>query len=906
MYEEMSHPDWLAHYGTLHKSGRYPWMSGKEGDSNNPTTFLNTVEHLRKVEGMNNVEIARAFGLDSTTDLLALKSNARNAEKQSQIGQARRLSDKGWSNVAIGKHMGLNESSVRALLKPGELDKTKVLDNTTSMLRDAIADKKYIDVGKGVGQHMNVSSTKLSNAVKQLEGEGYELHYVNVEQLGTGKNTKLKVLTAPGTAYADVYKNRDQISLPLTYSDDGGRSYDKIQKPLSIDSSRVAVRYAEDGGTDSDGVIYIRPGVKDVSIGSAKYAQVRVVVDGTHYLKGMALYKDDLPKGTDLQFNTNKSSTGNKLDALKPVKDDPVNPFSSMVRQIGDPDPKDPNKKILTSAMNIVNDEGNWDEWSKTLSSQMLSKQTPSLAKKQLGMVVERQQNEFDKIKGLDNPEVRRKLLTGLADGADSASVNLKAAALPRTQNRVILPINSLKEDEVYAPQFRDGEQVVLIRHPHGGVFEIPQLKVNNKNPEAKKLLGDAEDAIGIHSNVAAKLSGADFDGDTVLVIPNNKKEIKTAPSLEKLKGFDPQHEYPHYPGMPEMTSRQKGQEMGNVSNLITDMTIRGATQDELASAIRHSMVVIDAEKHNLNWRQSAVDNRIAALKKKYQFKTDSTGLGASTLISRASSRLDVNERKQGYKIDPVTGRKIFTDTGKTYPKTKSSVDPVTGLKVYTETGKIVPKTERSTKLAETDDAHTLSSGRPIEEIYADHSNQLKALANQARLEALNTKSIPYSPSARVKYATQVQHLEASLRQALYNSPLERQAQIVANANIAKKKLANPNMDAAELKKLKSIELENARNRVGAKKSRIEISDDEWETIQAGAITTHRLREILDNTDLDRIKELATPKTKTLMSGENKSRALLLLRNGYTQAQVADTLGVSVSTLKRSLAEGED
>jgi hypothetical protein len=137
-----------------------------------------------------------------------------------------------------------------------------------------------------------------------------------------------------------------------------------------------------------DGVIFVRPGVKDLSMGAAPYAQVRIAVDGTHYLKGMAVYKDDLPPGVDLQFNTNKSDTGNKLDAMKEVKRnkddgsvDMDNPFgASISHQIGD---RDHTGKItkLTSVMNIVNEEGKWSEWSRNLSSQMLSKQRPALAK---------------------------------------------------------------------------------------------------------------------------------------------------------------------------------------------------------------------------------------------------------------------------------------------------------------------------------------------------------------------------------------------------------------------------------------------------------------------------------------------------------------------------------------------
>lgn len=67
----------------------------------------------------------------------------------------------------------------------------------------------------------------------------------------------------------------------------------------------------------------------------------------------------------------------------------------------------------------------------------------------------------------------------------------------------------------MYAPNYKDGETVALIRYPHGGTFEIPILTVNNKQAEGKRVLGNTPaDAIGINSKVAGRLSGADFDGD--------------------------------------------------------------------------------------------------------------------------------------------------------------------------------------------------------------------------------------------------------------------------------------------------------------------------------------------------------------------------------------------------------
>jgi len=888
---EINEDNYLAHYGVLRRSGRYPWGSGLSPEEHN-RSFLSAIDEMRNKHGMSDAEIARAFDLNSK-QFREEKSIAKNAVKQANINMAQRLKDKGYSNVQIGVRMGLNESSVRALLAPGEQDKVNILNATSEILKQAVDEKHYVDIGAGVERHMNVSSDKLSKSVALLKQQGYTVHYIKVKQVGTGKETTVKVLAAPNTPYGEVYKNRDNIQQVMGYSEDGGRSFDRIQTPLSIDSSRVHVRYAEEGGADADGVIYVRPGVRDVSLGNSRYAQVRVAVDGSHYLKGMAMYKDDLPAGADLVFNTNKSRKSNKLDAMKPMTNDPDNPFGSLIkRQLQEEDGK--GGRRVYSAMNIVNEEGDWEKWSKTLSSQMLSKQSSSLAREQLEEARKRKLDEFDNIMHTDNPAVRRRLLQAFADSADSSAVHLKAAALPRQGSHVILPIDSMKPTEIYAPNYRDGEKVVLIRHPHGGKFEIPELTVNNKHPEAKRLLGQAKDAVGIHTTVAERLSGADFDGDTVLVIPNNGGKVQHEPALEGLKGFDPKHAFPGYEGMAKMTEKQKSVEMGKISNLITDMSLRGATNAELARAVRHSMVVIDAEKHGLDWKESARANGISQLKEKYQGGPRS---GATTLISQARSDVRVNDLRprsaeDGGPIDKQTGKKVYDPTPRTY--------------VDYRTGKTEVHKRKSKLLAETEDAHALSSGTPIEAIYAEHSNSLKALANKARAELVNIKSTEYSPAAREKYKDEVRTLDAKLDLAIRNSPLERQAQIVANSIIRAKKEANPDMSKKDLAKISSLALTDARNRVGAQKPDIEISDKEWEAIQAGAITNNKLTQILTRANLDRVKELATPKERKVLSEDKKTRAVMMLRNGYTQAEVADALGVSVSTLKRNLAEGGD
>jgi hypothetical protein len=928
---QLTEGNYLKHYGILRKSGRYPWGSGKD-PLQRSKTFLDITNDLRK-QGMSDPEIAKAFSpVDeagnfikeyqlTSADIRALRSRATTINTQDRIRTAQSLQDKGMGFSAIARQMDLNESTVRSLLEPGRLDKLLVLQQTADMLKRQVKEKEFVDVGAFVEKDLpingnpetkiGISPDKFKTALAMLKEEGYPVHPVYIKQVGTGEITRYRVLCNPGVTRKEAFANRHKIRQISEKTDDRGRHYTDfgIQPPLHIDAKRVGVKYKEDGGADADGVIYVRPGVKDIELGKANYAQVRIAVGGTHYLKGMAVYKDDLPDGVDLMFHTNKTNTGNKLDALKPLKRDKEtgevdkdNPFGAVIKSGGQI--LDQHGKV-SSAMNLINEEGDWDKWSRNLSSQVLSKQSPELAKSQLDLTYERRRAEFDKIRGLTNPKIKQKLLETFSDSVDSASVHLKAANMPSQATKVILPSNHIKPTEIFAPTYRNGDRVALVRYPHAGTFEIPELTVNNRSREAKKLLGlgkggTAIDAVVINPRVAEHLSGADFDGDHVVVIPNHRGDIQKRPPLEGLKGFDPQtyavplgpktDKYPD--GTPFITSSRKESEMGLVTNLISDMTIRGANTDELARAVRHSMVVIDSEKHNLDFKASERANGIRDLRRKYQGVHEKSGQprGASTLITRASAQTHPFKRKprpaaEGGPIDKATGKKVFVETFE--------------LKPNGERARF-----KSKKLAETDDAFSLvSSGRGtrIEQIYAEHSNRLKAMANEARKEMVNTKLTPYSPSASKVYKHEVDSLNAKLNTAEKNAPLERQAQIVANHIVAQKKRANPDMENDEERKIKGQALNEARMRTGAKKHRVVVNDREWEAIQAGAISNDKLDRILRNADVDAIRKRATPIENTVMTSAATARAKQMLASGYTFAEVSEQLGIALSTVKSGI-----
>ena len=907
--------NFLFHYGVGHEdggnSGRYPWGSG-DIPYQHSDEFYNKVNRLRNQDFVytdksgkkyyGDTAIAKSMGM-STTEFRVKYSMAKDERRAAQVEMAKSMKEKGFSPSEIGRKMDLNESTVRSLLNEHSEARMRQAQSTATFIKKRIdATNDFIDVAAGVEAELGISRVKLNEALYILQEQGYKVYNRRIPQVtNPGKRTTINVICPPGTEYKDIY-DFDRIHSLVDYKsfDDGETFKPRFVYPSSMDSKRLAIRYSEDGGSEKDGIIEIRRGVKDLSLGDARYSQVRILVDGTHYLKGMAVYSDDLPDGIDVMFNTNKTKDTPMMKVLKPIKtEDPSNPFGSLIKELGGQSYYiDDDGTERLSLINKRSEEGDWGEWQDKLSAQFLSKQSVSLIRRQLQITTDDRQQEFDEIMSLTNPTIKRKLLESFASDCDSSAVHLKAAALPRQKYQVILPLTSIKETEVYAPNYINGEKVALVRYPHGGTFEIPILTVNNKNPEGSRVITkNAIDAVGINKKVADRLSGADFDGDTVMVIPiSDKVRITSTPPLKDLEGFDPKMEYPERPGMRYMKGNTQ-KEMGVISNLITDMTLEGATEEELARAVKHSMVVIDAEKHKLDYKRSYVENGIAELHKKYQGRYDSDGKyreGAATLISKSKSDESVIKRQGSPRIaeDGSLVYKVADDA--------EYVDP--------RTGQVKLRKQRSTKMAETSDAFTLVSryNTPEERAYAEYANKMKSLANQARKELLKKEKIVKRSEAAEQYSVEVSSLKAKLNVAEKNAPRERQAQNMANAMIKEIKDANPDLTRKEEKKISQQKLTYARGVFGAKRTPIEITDREWEAIQAGAISDNVLWSILKYTDLDKLRERATPRSTVSLSETKIQRIKMLESNGYTNSEIAQRLGISTATVDKYINKRSD
>ena len=402
------------------------------------------------------------------------------------------------------------------------------------------------------------------------------------------------------------------------------------------------------------------------------------------------------------------------------------------------------------------------------------------------------------------------------------------------------------------------------------------------------------------------------------------------------------------------MTKKATQTQMGIISNLITDMTLGGAKDDELAAAVRHSMVVIDAEKHKLNYKQSEIDNNIAALHKKYQGKA--TG-GAATILSRASGEYSVTKRRGSPSInmkgredyDPskpegallwkdalpsdlyrpvrsinkktglvtlttTTGEKIKYNPEDKEAKAKYSpvkkVDKDTGEVFYTDrsgklTYKMEKRTQKSTRMAETDDAMTLvSEARNAKEIeYANYANSMKALANQARKEMMSTGKIQHNAQAKATYLNEYNSLMAKLNKAELNKTRERAAQRMANVEI-NSKIKSGELAKEDVKKASQQAVTRYRSEVGSVKRKdrnIDITDKEWEAIQAGAISESKLKRILNNTDADKLRDRAMPSKTTSLNAARIGKIQRMADSNYTLAQIAEACDCSIATVSKYL-----
>lgn len=958
--------NYLAHSGIPHEgmtphSGRYEWGSGE--DPAPDTTVSGRYKEL-KSEGMAEKDISKALGM-TTREMKARVSQEVNAVKQYNIARVKKMAQHGESVQEIEKKTGLSGNTIRTYINSTSQDYKNTMEIVKDELRSAVNDYKFVDVGLGAegGIAGGVTKTRLENAVKSLcADEGYVVNKVQVDNLSAkvGKKTTMTVLSKesdrPSNEVSkEIYANLDKVGmLGVVDKVNGDASYQVNPKPVSISSSRVQIAYE----SPKDGVMEIRPGCEDLSLGSNRYAQVRIAVDDTHYLKGVAIYNDNLPKGVDVRFNTNKSEgtpmmsdNPNGKQVLKSLKDDPENPFGATTHTKEYID-KDGNVK--RSAVNVVNEEGTWEDWSKSLPSQFLSKQSSKLIKQQLDADLQFKKEELEEIRSLSNPEIKRAMLEDFAGSCDSSAEELRGAALPRQKTQLILPVPSMKDNEVYAPNFQNGERVCLVRYPHQGTFEIPELTVNNNQPDAKKIVGMARDAIGINANVAERLSGADFDGDTVVVLPNNNGMIKSTAPLAGMKGFDAKKEYglkdrrlsgdPTCP--PKMTAKQKEMEMGIISNLVTDMTFQGAPQSDMVRAVKHAQLVIDAEKHDLDFRQSEKDNNIAQLHEKYQGKARG---GASTIVSRATGETQIAERKGYSKINPKTGEIEYTksnDThwelssaGKKQQKAqkladdgKSIEDIAKELKVTPKTAeryvttelnkdwKSVANTESVTKMSQVKDARQLMSGYDLktvngelvsvrnnskpegiekEYLYADYANRCKAMANEARKESLAVKKTEYNADARHEYASEVAKITAQVHEIEKNKPIERHAQAIANVKYKSVMEAHPEYkDSKEKqKKEKTKAVAYGRAIAGSKAGQIKLTDREYEAVLKGAFSSNMIKKIIDFSDSDHFKSLATPRTKIELSDAKQSRIKTLALSGATYAEIAKVMGVSATTV---------
>lgn len=1002
-------------------SGRYPFGSG-ERPHQHSWDLKSRYEKL-KAMGMSEKDIAAAMGYTKKewdkekqawvegghiAKLRAEKEIATanvNADKYEEVmwyyNHIDPKTGKPYKRAEIARIMGINESTVRSI----ENTKTSAEDNqlfrAADQLKHISEEKGFIDISKGAELTLGVSPDRMNTVVEVLKKDGYSVQNIMIPQASNpNRYTTMTVLCPPGME-GQAFKHRFEIKSVEDISGiDNVATQKGWQEPVPVSLDRVKILYDENGGSKKDGMIEIRakldangnpiPACDDLSLGNARYGQVRIAVDcgdlGTRYIKGMAVYNPNLPEGKDILVNSNKSITDGVKKALKDYDAGSPNPFGATVVQTyikdkdGNPviDPKTGKPKLSsiqfvgtpTDDNHDMHVEGSWGDWSRNLPAQFLAKQNLPLVKQQLKLKTLDYESQYKDILNMNNVTVKKKLLIDFADACDGAAVDLKAAPLPGQGVHVLLQSNTLKDNEVYAPNYPNGTMVALVRFPHTGPFEIPVATVNNNDKESRNQIGkNAKDAICVTNATANKLSGADFDGDTCIVIPMTRKnaeggfdkivQIKAMDSLPGLKDFNPTAAYgeKRYPNTKyhKMTAQEKGIEMGVVSNLITDMYAKGCEDyTHLERAVKYSMVVIDAEKHKLNYKQAEKDYNIKELKDIYQHNADGSH-GASSLLSRSKNTIEVPIRSERYLIDPTTGEKQYLSPKKTekmerkrvkaeapagyrwidaegkahkskYFKDENGTDiyATVGGKIkqdkngnyyydrgtgkdskdiWVDTGKVKPITQKIPQMEYYKDARSLLSDNPnaIEKTYADYANHMKTMANQARKEYKRLQieeKQKIDPVAKKTYAAEVASLEDKLTEAKKNAPRERMAQLLTNSRLNAALAEDPVKyeSAEERKKLRGTLLKQARIDCGAQKQRVSFTDSEWEAIQKHAIGETKLMQLLDNSDSEEYTARALPR-ESRISDSKKALVQAYYSAGYSYEQIATMTGVSQGSI---------
>lgn len=882
-------------------------------------------------------DIAKALGIENSR-LRAKISIKKNEEKAVRNLKIEELHKKEWSNQRIANELGVTEGTVRNVLKDPIDQNNRKLFRVADGLQEMVDKKRYLDVGPGGESFFGTTSSNFKTAIALLQERGYHRYPLYLNRIGANTTNQIayQILCPPDVTYHDMREHLGDIKSVKDYVVEEGLPKTNqlgLRYPVSVSSDRIFVKFGDQGGVDRDGVIQLKRGVEDLGLGSSLYAQVRIAVDNSHYLKGMAVYADpdQFPPGKDIIFNTNKP-TGTPLmlddpkakQVFKKLEPDPDNPFKAAIKVkdgkvVGQWDYTGKDGKEHQSPINVVNSEDSWADWRKSLPTQFLVNQDRDLIKQQLKNAYDTKIAEFNDIKMLTNPAIKKHLLKEFAGECDTASIELRGAPFPNQQTFAILPVPSLKENEVYAPMYEEGSKVAMIRYPHQGLFEVVEATVTHKNKEAKSFMLNARDAVGIHPAAAKQLSGADYDGDVVTIMPTVSadgkviNDIRKDKAIQELMDFDPNSfERKEGDTFKRISKNYQNRMMGVATNLLQDMKTIGAPREDIIRAVKFCYVIIDSEKHDLNWKAAEKQFGIQELRKTYQHKVDpETGEesdgGASTLITRAKSPVFRDMYNPKWQPDPNTGEVVYQDKPRTKPDFKRKEDD-SGWEVIGE--KVIK--EKVPMMATVKDARELMSGpdhvgTPKERLYAKFANDMKALANEVRREMVNTPNMEMSSEAKIKYADEVASLNSKLQGVKDNAPKERLATIIynniVNAKRAEIRANNPDIKKDELnkemKKVKRLAAVYARTAVGAKKPKIEITDKEWEAIQSGAVSSSKIISVLLNSDSDKIKQRAMPKGQEILSDSKISLIKALLSKNKSYAEIAERIGCSASTVAR-------
>lgn len=348
----------------------------------------------------------------------------------------------------------------------------------------------------------------------------------------------------------------------------------------------------------------------------------------------------------------------------------------------------------------------------------------------------------------------------------------------------------SLAPGTVYSKRFAPGEELVASRSPHISMSNV-WVVINTDHEELNEYFNMTPEIIAINSigdNVLNRLSGSDFDSDTVMLTNNymlvraaRKNENKYPIAMNNVESVKRKRQYTSQQ-MCDLDIKTGNNLIGDIINLsqqlnslLWDIVNKGGTYEDIYEIYLDicilnvmSSIEIDSAKKEFNISNS---KELVRLRKKYSMKDEADRLiKPNFFAAKDRGKGYYDNKKNNYKFHLTTMDYVQNCVNKQFSRSKvefiSFFDMVdkTGWNVHNVTMSQVHKVFRLTE-------ELITETRLINHAYADNPDAVRQLTYQLRQDTVERiGKIAFSRNTMIYLLRAIEQDEhANIRRFLLN-----------------------------------------------------------------------------------------------------------------------------------------